>query len=452
MASKNTDNQYDNFVSICKGYQLKEPDMQPRMPHPHLVQHSMAIILRVRPSRNIQYLIENDSNVQSSKNTASYIPPNYTESAEVMVPDANPQEIEGADQGNVVKITPGFIKILPKLTERKCIADTIWNLKNRSVGYLPAEEIDNHFRNQYGFDTYGASVEYLVLRRAKDSQIEDIDDKDNRNNVFAGYTSLPGGVNNYGENSLDSVVRNTYEQTGYDLTDHTKFCLVAQSSKNYIMRYLPNKRVIVAKPFIFCQLVPGILPIPKPTPVPGIVSMYLWTHVDFLYKCDINKHLEYREITTEMLKRNLKNVKLAQLKIANAENYSLIEVVNDPKKCDPMFSLCGPTLGMLLSLLESAPAIYDKRKYAALQRKQFSIQLKRFNPQYLGFVGDYISKYTVNKYLMNLDKKWWADYEERTSEINYLYVFPSVAAATTFLYLIGRKKRSEENVPAIAKI
>lgn len=42
-----------------------------------------------------------------------------------------------------------------------------------------------------------------------------------------------------------------------------------------------------------------------------------------------------------MIKRNLKNVKLAQLKIANAENYSLIEVVNDPKKCDPMFSLCG---------------------------------------------------------------------------------------------------------------
>jgi hypothetical protein len=37
---------------------------------------------------------------------ASYIPPNYTESAEVMIPDANPQEIEGAEQGNVVKITP----------------------------------------------------------------------------------------------------------------------------------------------------------------------------------------------------------------------------------------------------------------------------------------------------------------------------------------------------------
>jgi 8-oxo-dGTP pyrophosphatase MutT (NUDIX family) len=88
------------------------------------------------------------------------------------------------------------------------------------VGYLPAEEIDNNFRNQYGFDTYEASVEYLVLRRAKDSKIEDIDDKDNRNNVFAGYTSLPGGVNNYGENSLDSVVRNTYEQTGYDLKNY----------------------------------------------------------------------------------------------------------------------------------------------------------------------------------------------------------------------------------------
>jgi hypothetical protein len=53
---------------------------------------------------------------------------------------------------------------------------------------------------------------------------------------------------------------------------------------------------------------------------------------------------------------------------------------------------------------------------------------------------------------MNVDKKWWADNEERTSEINYLYVFPSVAAATTLLYLIGRKKRKEEKTPAIAKI
>jgi hypothetical protein len=51
MSSQNPDNQYENFISICKGYQAKEPSMQPRVPHPHLVQHSMAIIIRVRPQR-----------------------------------------------------------------------------------------------------------------------------------------------------------------------------------------------------------------------------------------------------------------------------------------------------------------------------------------------------------------------------------------------------------------
>jgi len=42
-----------------------------------------------------------------------------------------------------------------------------------------------------------------------------------------------------------------------------------------------------------------------------------------------------------MLKRGFKQVKLAQLKIANAENYVLQDVVKDARKCDPMFSLYG---------------------------------------------------------------------------------------------------------------
>ena len=99
----------------------------------------------------------------------SYIPPAYSESAEVITPDANPEEVEGIDQGKVVRITPGFIKLVPKLSERKVIADSFFEMKNRSVGYLPASDIDNHFLAQPGFETHGASVEYLVVRRNKDS-------------------------------------------------------------------------------------------------------------------------------------------------------------------------------------------------------------------------------------------------------------------------------------------
>ena len=39
--------QYDNLIEICNGYQLSEPDVQLKVPHPHFIQHNVAIILRV---------------------------------------------------------------------------------------------------------------------------------------------------------------------------------------------------------------------------------------------------------------------------------------------------------------------------------------------------------------------------------------------------------------------
>lgn len=81
-----------------------------------------------------------------------------------------------------------------------------------------------------------------------------------------------------------------------------------------------------------------------------MINRYMWSHLDFLYHADISKHVEYREVTSEILKRSLNHVKLAQLRIANAENYELGEVVRDPKKCDPMFSLCG---GKLITIIYS---------------------------------------------------------------------------------------------------
>ncbi|CAI2366190.1 unnamed protein product [Moneuplotes crassus] len=436
MASSSFDNQYTNFISICKGVQAKDPSMQPRVPHPHLVQHSMAIIVRLRKNRS-GYRTE----------STEYIPPNYTEQAEVIVPDANPEEVDENDNSMVYQIDPGFIKLMPKLTEEKVMAKTILELKNRSVGVLPAADIDSHFYSQPDFSPSDCSVEYLLLRRTNDPDYNE-ESKDNRDTIFQGYTSLPGGVHIYGENSLDAVVRNTYEQTGYDLTDHEKFCLVGQSTKKHIIRYLPNKRVVVAKAFIFCQLVPDVIPIRNPPPVPGIVSMYMWSHLDFLYHADVSKHVEYREVTSEILKRSFNHVKLAQLRIANAENYELVEVVRDPKKSDPMFSLCGATLGMLLALYDVAPDVYDKSKYAPLVRKQFSIQLKRFNPAYFGRFGDFISKHTVHNYLINLDKKLKSDYEERDAEINYLYIYPTLIGTASLFYLIRRARNGKQKMKA----
>ncbi len=97
-----------------------------------------------------------------------YIPPNYTEQAEVIVPDANPEEVEEGVDSPITQVNPGFIKIVPKLKVEKVIAKTILELKNRSVGVLPSADIDTHFYAQPDFDPSDSSIEYLILRRTND--------------------------------------------------------------------------------------------------------------------------------------------------------------------------------------------------------------------------------------------------------------------------------------------
>ena len=90
-----------------------------------------------------------------------------------MVPDANPEEVEENEDGKIILINPRFIKLVPKLTEKKVIANTILELKNRSVGVLPADDINNHFHSQSHFESHNVSVEYLILRRNKVSKTEE---------------------------------------------------------------------------------------------------------------------------------------------------------------------------------------------------------------------------------------------------------------------------------------
>lgn len=100
----------------------------------------------------------------------NYVPPEYSESAEVIVPDANPDQTEGSDNHSLKRLKPGFIRLVPKLTERKVIPDTFFKLKNRSVGYLSSEDIDIHFKSQSSFESSGSSVEYLLIRRNKEAE------------------------------------------------------------------------------------------------------------------------------------------------------------------------------------------------------------------------------------------------------------------------------------------
>ena len=125
---------------------------------------------------------------------------------------------------------------------------------------------------------------------------------------------------------------------------------------------------------------------------------------------------------------------------------------------------------MLISLLEAAPNTYNPSRYAALARKQYSIQLRGFNPEYLGRLGDTISKYTgktpllflifeltpqlyiVNKYLMNADKKLYAEFDERTAELILLYFVPTFAGLGALTYFMRSKKKPSKKEPGLAKL
>ena len=61
-----------------------------------------------------------------------------------------------------------------------------------------------------------------------------------------------------------------------------------------------------------------------------------------------------------------------------------------------------------------------------------------------------MTKGIAYNYLINMDKRLKADYEERDTEINYLYVYPSIFATAGLFYLI--KKARESKVPQKAKM
>lgn len=105
--------------------------------------------------------------------TLEYVTPNYSESSEILDSYESSDQPQRIEQGKSIQIYPGFIKLIPKLTEEKVIAKTIKELKNRSVGVLPADDINKHFNLQPGFESHNASVEYLILRRNKDPDNKD---------------------------------------------------------------------------------------------------------------------------------------------------------------------------------------------------------------------------------------------------------------------------------------
>ena len=49
---------------------------------------------------------------------------------------------------------------------------------------------------------------------------------------------------------------------------------------------------------------------------------------------------------------------------------------------------------------------------------------------------------------MNVDKKLRSDYEERSAEINYIYIYPSIVATTTLFYLIRKARRNKVETKA----
>ena len=106
--------QYDNLIEICNGYQLNEPDVQLKVPHPHFIQHNVAIILRVWVHNYNRY---NTNPKNLDTNSTTYVSPNYM--SELKHPSAvfSPNK-HSKILGVRPQTKPCLIEILPKLYEK----------------------------------------------------------------------------------------------------------------------------------------------------------------------------------------------------------------------------------------------------------------------------------------------------------------------------------------------
>ena len=132
------------------------------IPHPMTLQHSMAIILRVRPKTK----------------------------PEGLVTERKP-DFKYMDHSKLIPLTTKLVHNLDYLKERE----------NHSVGYLHYKDLESHFESGIkGVDMSDVSIEFLVVKRIYSEE----------SGLFKGQTTFPGGRNTFREPVLESAVRNTY--------------------------------------------------------------------------------------------------------------------------------------------------------------------------------------------------------------------------------------------------
>lgn len=133
---------------------------------------------------------------------------------------------------------------------------------------MTSDQLHDYFSSIEGFDPDNVEVQLFYIKRS--------DAKEDR---FSGHLAFPGGKQDEGETLLETAIRETDEEVGFDLKNKEQFAFIKQYPKTIPFFYMPKNRRMFINPFVFVQLTFDDIPIIYHE---REVQSSIWTSLEFL--------------------------------------------------------------------------------------------------------------------------------------------------------------------------
>lgn len=208
--------------------------------------------------------------------------------------------------------------------------------------------MEDYFESVPGFNREECEVEYLLLSlMAKEGDYT---------SQTGSYTiTFPGGLCDIRESALDGTVRNTYDLTGFDLTDHRKYALLGVFPESFRLLNKRYNRTVTVRPTVFVEIAQS-LPLCESQQEHRVMK-HLWSHFDFPYFANLDTDMMYKKVNYLIYTERAKKLNLQQaaLTVPNSEASSL----GEPEFTDEFFTLKGHIFWSIVYLYQQAPKVYD---------------------------------------------------------------------------------------------
>jgi len=183
---------------------------------------------------------------------------------------------------------------------------------------------------------------------------------------FPAQISLPGGKPEKGEHLLQTAIRETYEETGLDLSNELEFAYLGEFPT--ILPFMKIKTVgnIYVKAFMFLQI--SLDPLPLMCN-PGEIDDCIWTSVEYFKE---NPNWFFRKFDLCFFPNTSKEFvcKMPTLPLYDSDKYTLTDLYNNPELLREDFKLWWITLFFIIDFIKFGKYVKDKA------------ELKRFNKYY----------------------------------------------------------------------